>query len=386
MHHTLLHVGSAALLSTALGLSAAAQTVHYATGFEVPTFHVGTLTGSTYSNGQDGWLATGDSGTNPVLSKLVVQSALTHGGAQAAGFDATGQPCAYAHIRRNTFVNVQASEPLLDIAFDMYLAEASSTRSEWGLQTQTGPGPGSGLLEWWIDVAGELHVTSPSGGVATGVVLQRDRWYRMLTRVDYNAQTTSVFVDGLQAANVPALPAVNFWAHAFTSLMFIQPGDDQMYVDDFSIVTHSGAAPASYCTAGTSTHGCAAQLSATGVPSASASAGVSILASNVEGAVNATLFYGITGRVAWPWASSSTSFMCVKSPIQRTLLSNTGGTAATCSGTFTFDFLAYLAARPDALGQPLAAGQVFDVQLWYRDAPAPKSTNLSQALEITLLP
>jgi hypothetical protein len=78
--------------------------------------------------------------------------------------------------------------------------------------------------------------------------------------------------------------------------------------------------------------------------------------------------------------------MCVKSPIQRTLLSNTGGASGSCGGTASIDFLAFMASHPAALGQPIQAGQRFDAQLWYRDPPAAKSTNLSDALEFVLVP
>jgi hypothetical protein len=279
------------------------------------------------------------------------------------------------------------SEPLLDIAFDMRIAEAATARSEWGIQSQCAPGPGSGMLEWWIDTAGELHMTSPTGFVATGVVLDRDRWYRMVTRVDFNAQTYSVLVDGQVAATVGALSGAQFWGHAFTSLMFIQPGDDQLYVDNFSLVTHNGfPATTSYCTAGTSTHGCVASLSSSGTPSASATSGFVVSANDVEGAASATFFYGINGRVAWPWAATSTSFMCVKGPLQRTGLLDSGGALGACDGALSFDFAAYMSSHATALGQPLTAGERFDAQVWYRDPAAVKSTNLSNALEFTLAP
>ena len=43
------------------------------------------------------------------------------------------------------------------------------------------------------------------------------------------------------------------------------------------------------------------------------------------------IFYGIDGAVAWPWGTGSTSFMCIKSPLQRTPLQLTSGTAP-CTG------------------------------------------------------
>lgn len=365
---------------------ASAQTVWYSTGFESPQFQPGPFAGTTYWNGQDGWLATGDLTNSPNLSQLVVQSSVVDRGAQAISIDATGQPTPYAHIRRNVQFSIPAAEPLLDIAFDLRLSQPLTHASEWGIQSQSGPGPGSGMLEWWIDTAGRLHVTSPAGDVPTPVVLQRERWYRMLTRVDHAAQTVSVSVDGVLAASVPALSGASWNFHAFTSLMFLQPGDDRMFVDDFSLTTHDGSFVATYCSAGTTTHGCTAQMSASGTPSASAASGFVLQATAVEGAKSGMVFYGTHGRVAWPWAPGSTSFLCVKTPLQRTALASSGGVDGTCSGALSLDFLAFLSAHPGALGAPLAAGATVQAQAWFRDPSAVKSVNTSNALEFTLLP
>jgi hypothetical protein len=135
---------STPLVCAALALAAAAQTVHYSTGFEAPTYVPGTLAGSTLWNGQDGWVATGDSGNDPDFAKIAVQSALVNSGTQAVSIDATGQPCGYAHIRRHVFINVTPAEPLLDIAFDLRIASAATTPSEWGIQSQVAPGPARG--------------------------------------------------------------------------------------------------------------------------------------------------------------------------------------------------------------------------------------------------
>lgn len=381
-------LASFALLASPLLVAthASAQTVWYSTGFESPTFQPGPFAGTTYWNGQDGWLATGDLTNDPNLSQLVVQSSVVERGAQAISIDATGQPTPYAHIRRNVQFTIPAAQPLLDIAFDLRLSQPATHASEWGLQSQAGPGPGSGILEWWIDTNGRLHVSSPTGDVPTSVVLQRERWYRVLTRVDYAAQTVSVSVDGLLAASVPALSGATWDFHAFTSLMFLQPGDDRMYVDDFSLTTHDGSLSTTYCTAGTTTHGCAAQMGASGTPSASATSGFVLQATAVEGAKSGMIFYGTHGRVAWPWAAGSTSLLCVKTPLQRTALASSGGVDGTCSGTLALDFLAFVAAHPAALGAPFGAGATVQAQAWFRDPLAVKAVNTSNALEFTLLP
>jgi hypothetical protein len=146
------------------------------------------------------------------------------------------------------------------------------------------------------------------------------------------------------------------------------------------------AGGSSYCTAGTTSHGCTATMSSSGVPSVAASSGFTLTASGVEGQRGGLIFYGISGRIAVPWGSGSTSFLCVKSPVQRTALQGSGGTSGQCDGALSVDWLAYLAATPGALGQPFGPGQVVDAQAWFRDPPGPKTTALSDAFEFTTCP
>jgi hypothetical protein len=141
-----------------------------------------------------------------------------------------------------------------------------------------------------------------------------------------------------------------------------------------------------YCTPSTSTNGCVSSVSASGTPSVAASSGFVLTCSSVEGQKSGIFFYGILGQQAQPWALGSTSFLCVKSPVQRTIAQNSGGTFNACDGSFSLDFLAYMAAHPTALGQPMTAGQAFDAQAWFRDPPAPKSTNLSAGLHWQMCP
>lgn len=140
-----------------------------------------------------------------------------------------------------------------------------------------------------------------------------------------------------------------------------------------------------YCTAGTTTNGCSAQLSASGTPSVAASSGFVLSATGVEGAKSGLVFYGISGRDAAPWGLT-TSWLCVKAPTQRTPSMLSGGAANTCEGVLAIDWLAFLAANPGALGAPAASGQLVNAQAWFRDPPSPKTTHLSDALEFILMP
>lgn len=141
-----------------------------------------------------------------------------------------------------------------------------------------------------------------------------------------------------------------------------------------------------YCTAGTTTNNCTALMSATGTPNVSATSGFVINCTNVEGQKFGLTFYGLSGPKASVWASGSTSYLCVKAPVQRTPSDNSGGTAGLCDGAFSIDFLDYLATHPAALGQPFQVGTRVHAQTWFRDPPAPGTTNLSNGLQFTTLP
>ncbi len=142
----------------------------------------------------------------------------------------------------------------------------------------------------------------------------------------------------------------------------------------------------SYCTAGTSTNGCVATIGGAGVFSASASSGFVVSVLGLEGQKQGIMFFGITGPSAQPWFGGSSSYKCVKAPMQRMGSQNSNGTANSCDGAFSEDVLVYFTNFPTALGAPLSAGQLYNFQAWYRDPPAPSTTNLSDALQATCAP
>jgi len=148
----------------------------------------------------------------------------------------------------------------------------------------------------------------------------------------------------------------------------------------------NAAAPTVYCTAGTTSNGCVPAIAGSGSPSASSGSGFTISVANVEGQKSGLIFYGINGQASSVWASGSTSFLCVKAPTQRMGTQSSGGSNGLCDGSLSEDFNAYLASHPAALGQPFAGGETIWAQAWFRDPPAPKTTNLSDGLEFQLAP
>ena len=140
--------------------------------------------------------------------------------------------------------------------------------------------------------------------------------------------------------------------------------------------------PTAYCTAGTTTNGCVPSISTATQPSASFAVPSVVTVSNVEGNRNGLLFFSVTGQNNVPWGLGSTSYFCVKTPTMRTTLQNSGGTNGQCDGVLSLDWNAFRQTNPGGLGAPWAAGQKVWFQGWFRDPPAPRSTNLSNGLEM----
>ena len=140
-----------------------------------------------------------------------------------------------------------------------------------------------------------------------------------------------------------------------------------------------------YCTAGTSQAGCVPALSTLGFPSASRTSGFELRTSGLPGQRQAVAMYSLAlTNIVWTFGSTST--VCVASPLARLGNLPTGGTLGQCNGSYAVDWLAYMAANPGALGQPLAAGRSYYAQLWYRDPGAPLNSNLTNAVSFTLCP
>ncbi|MCC7012311.1 MAG: PD40 domain-containing protein [Planctomycetes bacterium] len=201
-------------------------------------------------------------------------------------------------------------------------------------------------------------------------------------------ERVSVDDQGVEGDGTSSLPSISGTGRyvAFSSYASNLVAFDLNNTADIFVRDRGAEQPVAYCTAGTTSAGCVPAIGASGTPSAAASSGFTLTVSALEGQRAGLLFYGTSGSSAWPWAASSTSFMCVKQPTQRLPLQNSGGTSAACNGAFASDCLAFMAANPSALGQPLTPGATFYAQAWFRDPPAAKSTNLSNALMFTLVP
>jgi subtilisin-like proprotein convertase family protein len=192
---------------------------------------------------------------------------------------------------------------------------------------------------------------------------------------------------GIVNVNLESIPPANgTWT---LSIYDWYVGADAGSLTSWDLCFDSGAStPTAYCTAGTTTNGCNASITATAQPSVTFSTACVLNVANVEGQKQGLIFYGVnnTGFSPTPWGPGSTSFLCVKSPTQRSGTQTSGGLTNSCTGAFTLDWNVYQGANPGALGNPFSAGAKVYAQGWFRDPPAPKTTNLSNAVEMTVVP
>jgi hypothetical protein len=289
------------------------------------------------------------------------------------------------------------------------------------------------VVEYVLDVPGQLNSAAlfVNGGPIPGVEYQIDYAASKATFLGQSLPLTDTvplpYEDGVTLASavngVLGYSGVANGVFSLTLIDFIQPGGAVISSDDLaalsgstiptgglltSIVAYSEtfpnfdgvvftvdrvsvapfvAPPVTYCTSGTSTSGCTPTISASGQPSASAASSCTLSVANLEGQKQGLIFYGLdnSGFSPLPWSATSTSFFCVKSPTQRTLPQLSGGTPGQCDGAFTLDWNNFLATFA-ALGEPFAAGDKLYAQGWYRDPPASKTTNLTNAVELTFVP
>ena len=119
--------------------------------------------------------------------------------------------------------------------------------------------------------------------------------------------------------------------------------------------------------------------------SASAGSGYDLVVGGLDGQRFGMMFYGTSGPASFSWGSGP-AVLCVKAPLQRVGVQATGGNFDECDGSLGFDLGLWIANEPNAMGQPFAAGDTLWAQGWWRDPGAAKNTNLTDGIEVTLLP
>ncbi|MCK6445418.1 MAG: hypothetical protein L6Q99_03420 [Planctomycetes bacterium] len=136
-----------------------------------------------------------------------------------------------------------------------------------------------------------------------------------------------------------------------------------------------------YCTSKVNSLGCAPFVDTTGTPSESSGLPFRIRGFDFRNNKNGLLFYGYQPLAA-PFQGGH---LCVKAPIERTPVQNSGGNVGTndCSGVYTYDFNALIRLGTDA---QLVPGAFVFAQYWSRDPDDAFTTSLSNAVAFDICP
>jgi FG-GAP repeat protein len=139
--------------------------------------------------------------------------------------------------------------------------------------------------------------------------------------------------------------------------------------------------PTVYCEAQLNSLGCLPWIQGVGTPSATLPLAFRIKAHEVLSNKPGILMYGFTPQRT-PFLGGS---LCVLPPIKRTPGQNSGGNPppVDCSGNFGIDFNERIRSGVDPL---LIAGEEIFAQYWSRDAAAPSTSNLTDAIGFFINP
>lgn len=168
---------------------------------------------------------------------------------------------------------------------------------------------------------------------------------------------------------------------ALRDLLIGEPRDDDNGVDSGSVhVVTFVRQPTIYCRAETNSLGCAPQVTASGLPSASSALPFDVGALNLLSNKSGLCFYGFRPQQA----AFQGGYSCIKPPTLRTPTQNSGGNAAPdCSGSFALDFNLRIQSGVDP---QLVAGQEVFAQFWSRDPADASTTNLTDAVAFFINP
>jgi Tol biopolymer transport system component len=203
-------------------------------------------------------------------------------------------------------------------------------------------------------------------------IFVRDRWLAQTSLWSVNVDGSAPMQDSYQCAISADGGVVAFVTRANN---LTAPPDPDLLLDVF-LRECAFDLPTTYCLAGQNSLGCTPAIGSSGAPSASSSSPFDVFASSVLNQRAGLLFYGTHGPQLAPFLGG---YLCVRAPTVRSLLQISDGsfTGTDCTGTFHFDFNAHVQSGVDPA---LTAGTDVWAQYWSRDAAAPSTTNLTDAI------
>jgi hypothetical protein len=259
----------------------------------------------------------------------------------------------------------------------------------------------TGITAMAVDSAGTTYVSTAGGGAK-------------LHLLDMSTGVTSFVGDFAVPTTLAQDLAFNGAGQLWASLEDLYTGADTgLYTVDpitfaatrviatpdryWGIAFGPKTATQNFCSAKSSSLGCAPALHGDGFASPTARLGFTISADGLNNQRVGMLLYSANGRASIPFQGA---LLCVQPPVFRSPAASTGGSplpTLDCSGTWSIDYNEMIWARftgphlgqstqwPNSLSIP---GTAVQCQWWGRDPgwPAPFNSMLSDGLEFTLAP
>ena len=193
-------------------------------------------------------------------------------------------------------------------------------------------------------------------------------------------RTTLPYVSWYWAASSTG-PNGTFWWQRGLHMYFHLPESRAMYLD--GTIVAGCTPPATYCSSKLNSQSCSPAIGFVGSPTQAGTTSFHVTGSQFINKKLGLLFYGSGANSA----AFQGGYLCVKSPLTRTALQNSGGSATgtDCTGTYSYDFEALILAGTDPT---LVAGATVHAQYWARDPadPAGFATSLSNGLSFQICP
>lgn len=218
-------------LSIALMLVVSTPAAHgsvlYSTGFEPPTFTLGSLAG------QDGWSVFGP-------ATVLVENTLVQSGLQAVSVDGS------AGNQSGPYHSDFSTGPLLQLSAGIYIA-SSSTHSEWQFA-----GLGSGLTPFLggIDILNTGQIEAITAGFPVVGTLTYDTWNNVSFLFNITTQTYSITLNGVVVdSSAPFCgdngPCGGAHVSSYGVGLFdtFGGGNDKGYIDNYSVVENPTSTP-----------------------------------------------------------------------------------------------------------------------------------------------
>ena len=172
---------------------------------------------------------------------------------------------------------------------------------------------------------------------------------------------------------------VAFYSQSWNLVANDQNGFFDVFLHEVNVPPAAGRP---YCTAKVNGLGCVPSIWTTGYPTLTGSDDFHITAQDVLNQKSGIFFWGLAPYSA-PFVGGT---RCVKYPVHRTPVQNSGGSAPptnNCSGTYSFHF-----AQPYMAHHGLAVGTCVFGQYWSRDRflPPPNNFGLTNGIEFVIAP